>query len=296
MDTVSSRHSFRASRGSGRPTRLGRLAGRPNLHGWASAKLIAVLAAVPLLLYLFVPILGVVVRATMGNWCSYVVCPRVASALRISMMSATTSAIIIILLGTPVAYLMSHYRFRGKDVVDTLIDLPLALPPIFAGLALLLLFGKQGVGQWLEPYHMRISLTYLAVLMAQIFVASPFYVKQARAGFEAVPIDLRRASATLGAGPLRTFWRITAPIARPAVLAGAVMAWARALGEFGACLMFAGAFPGRTETMPVAIYTTSTTNLPAAIALAAVLLVVSFGVLILVRRLAGRGLGVSVTP
>lgn len=287
---------MRASRASGRPARLDRLAGRLHLHGWASAKLIAVLAALPLLLYLFVPILGVVVRAITGNWCSYVVCPRVASALRISMVSATTSVIIVIILGTPLAYLMSHYRFRGKDVVDTLIDLPLALPPVFAGLALLLLFGKQGIGRWLEPYDMRISLTYLAVLMAQVFVASPFYVKQARAGFEAVPIDLRRASATLGAGPLRTFWRITAPIARPAVLAGAVMAWARALGEFGACLMFAGAFPGRTETMPVAIYTTSTTNLPAAIALAAVLLIVSFGVLILVRRLAGRGLEVSVTP
>jgi len=296
MDTVSSRHSFRASRASGRPARLGRLAGRPDVQGWASAKLIAVLAALPLLLYLFLPILGVVVRAVLGNWCSYVVCPRVTNALRISIMSATTSAIIVIIVGTPLAYLMSHYRFRGKDVVDTLIDLPLALPPVFAGLALLLLFGKQGVGRWLEPYHVRISLTYLAVLMAQVFVASPFYVKQARAGFEAVPIDLRRASATLGAGPLRTFWRITAPIARPAVLAGAVMAWARALGEFGACLMFAGAFPGRTETMPVAIYTTSTTNLPAAIALAAVLLIVSFGVLILVRRLAGRGLAVSVTP
>ena len=296
MDTVSIRHSFPASRRSGRSIAVGRIAARPDLQGWASTKLLALLAALPLLLYLFVPILGVVVRAILGNWCSYVVCPRVASALRISLMSASTSTIIVVIIGTPVAYWMSHYQFRGKDVVDTLIDLPLALPPVFAGLALLLLFGKQGIGRWLEPYHLRISLTYLAVLMAQVFVASPFYVKQARAGFEAVPIDLRRASATLGAGPFRTFWRVTAPIARPAVLAGAVMAWARALGEFGACLMFAGAFPGRTETMPVAIYTTSTTNLPAAIALAAVLLIVCFAVLLVVRRLGGRGLGISATP
>ena len=281
---------------SRRSVSVGRIAAETDPRGRASTKLLVVLAALPLLLYLFVPILGVVVRAALGNWCSYVVCPRVASALRISMMSASTSAIIVIVLGTPVAYWMSHYQFRGKDVVDTLIDLPLALPPVIAGLALLLLFGKQGIGRWLEPYGMRLSLTYLAVIMAQVFVASPFYVKQARAGFEAVPIDLRRASATLGAGPFRTFWRVTAPIARPALLAGAVMAWARALGEFGACLMFAGAFPGRTETMPVAIYTTSMTNLPAAIALAAVLLIVSFTVLIVVRRLAGRGLGVSVTP
>lgn len=296
MDTVSTRHSFPANKRSCRSVAVGRITGRPNLQGWASTRLLVVLAALPLLLYLFFPILGVVVRAALGNWCSYVVCPQVASALRISMVSASTSAIIIIILGTPVAYWMSHYHFRGKDVVDTLIDLPLALPPVFAGFALLLLFGMQGIGRWLEPYGLRISLTYLAVLMAQVFVASPFYVKQARAGFEAVPIDLRRASATLGAGPFRTFWRVTAPIARPAVLAGAVMAWARALGEFGACLVFAGAFPGRTETMPVAIYTTSMTNLPAAIALATVLLVVSFAVLILVRRLAGRAFPLSPAP
>jgi len=200
------------------------------------------------------------------------------------------------MIGTPVAYWLAHHDFRGKGAVDTLIDLPLVLPPAAAGFALLLLFGKQGIGAWLQAYDLRISLTPLAVVMAQVFVASPFYVKQARAGFEAVPRDLRLASATLGAGPGRTFLRVTAPLASPALLAGAVMTWARALGEFGATLVFAGAFPGRTETMPIAIYTTSTTNLPAAIALASTLVIVSFAVLILAREVAGRRLRISPAP
>ncbi len=130
----------------------------------------------------------------------------------------------------------------------------------------------------------------------QVFVASPFYVKQARAGFEAVPQNLRLASATLGAGPGRTFLRVTVPLAGHALLAGAVMTWARALGEFGATLVFAGAFPGRTETMPVAIWTSSATNVPAAIALASTLVIVSFAVLIAAREIAGWRLRISLTP
>jgi molybdate transport system permease protein len=288
MATASSRPRCSGGRGPAAATQRAGLS-----PGRAAAPLLVVVAALPLLLYLFAPPFGVIVRAAAGNWCSYVVCPRVVSALRLSLLTASTSAVIVIVIGTPVAYWLSHYEFRGKDVIDTLIDLPLALPPVFAGFALLLLFGKQGIGRWLEPYGLRISLTMAAVIMAQVFVASPFYVKQARAGFEGVPRELRLASATLGAGAGRTFLRVTAPLAAPALLAGAVMSWARALGEFGACLMFAGAFEGRTETMPVAIYTTSTTNLPAAIALAAMLLVVSFAVLILVRRLVGRTVRLS---
>ncbi len=257
---------------------------------------IAVLLALPLLLYLLAPILGLIVRITPTVWKSYVCCWQATTALKLSLITATISLFISIVVGTPVAYWLAHHNFRGKDVVDTLIDLPLVLPPAAAGFALLLLFGQQGVGAWLQQHGLRISLTPLAVIMAQVFIASPFYVKQARAGFEAVPADLRYASATLGAGPIRTFLRITVPLASHSVLAGAVMTWARALGEFGATLVFAGAFPGRTETMPIAIYTSSTTNLPAAIALAATLVVVSFAVLILAKALVGRRLRVAPAP
>ena len=272
------------------PTGLAGIASPTSRTGRARVPLLVLLATIPFLLYLVAPVVGLLVRTTPKIWSTYVCCPQVVSAIRLSLFTASISLVVAIVIGTPVAYWLSHYRFRGKDVIDTIIDLPLVLPPAAAGLALLLLFGQQGIGAWLSQHGLRISLTPAAVVMAQVFVASPFYVKQARAGFEAVPQDLRLASATLGAGPVRTFFRITAPLAGHALLAGAVMTWARALGEFGATLMFAGAFPGRTETMPIAIYTASTTNLRASIALAATLVVLSFGVLILVKRLAGRGL------
>lgn len=248
------------------------------------------LASLPVLIYLVAPILGLIFRTSPR---SYVCCWEAVSALRLSLFTASASLLVAIIFGTPIAYLLSHYQFRGKDIIDTVIDLPLVLPPVAAGLALLMLYGQQGMGAWLQDvYGMRLSLTLAAVVMAQVFVASPFYVKQARAGFEAVPRELRLASATMGAGRLRTFFRVTAPLASHALIAGAVMTWARALGEFGATLMFAGAFPGRTETMPVAIYSNSAAATPeglrTAIALAVVLVVTSFAVIIVARRLAGR--------
>lgn len=266
----------------------GRRRGRSGLY------LLVVLACLPLLLYLASPILGLIVRT---KFSSYMCCRTALAPLRISLMTASISLVIAVVIGTPVAYWLSHYRFRGKDIIDTLIDLPLVLPPVAGGLALLLLFGMQGLGAWLDKYHLRLALTLPAVVMAQVFVASPFYVKQARAGFEAVPRELRSASATLGASALRTFFKVTAPLARPALIAGAVMTWARALGEFGATLMFAGGFPGRTETMPVAIYTMAASATPEAlrssVALAVFLVAVSFIVLIAARRLVGRALTFS---
>ena len=271
-------YSNRSARGLTLPARF---RGCPS--GRALLRALVILLSLPLIIYLLAPILGLILRTTPSVWRSYVCCWQAASALRLSLTTATISLGIVILLGTPVAYWLSHYQFRGKDAIDTLIDLPLVLPPAAAGFALLLLFGQQGLGAYLQEHGLRISLTPIAVVMAQVFVASPFYVKQARVGFEAVPENLRQASATLGAGPYRTFFRITAPLAAPALTAGAVMTWARALGEFGATLVFAGAFPGRTETMPIAVYTSSTTNLPAGVALAATLVVVSFLVLIITK-------------
>lgn len=293
MATVSSRRRSRAAASSRCDSAGGR---RGRETGRAGVAALVLVLSLPLLLYLVGPVLGLVLRTTPSVWKSYVCCWQAASALKLSLITATISLATVVIMGTPLAYYLAHYQFRAKNVIDTVIDLPLVLPPAAAGFALLLLFGRQGMGAWLQDHGLRISLTPLAVVLAQVFVASPFYVKQARAGFESVPETLRLASATLGAGPLRTFARVTVPLARHALLAGAVMTWARALGEFGATLVFAGAFPGRTETMPIAIYTTSTTNLPAAIALAATLVVVSFGVLILARALAGQRLRVAASP
>ncbi len=269
-----------------RPT-VGRLP--DTLSRRSGVRALVLLASFPLLIYLLAPILGLILRTTPA---SYACCWEAEHALSLSLMTATISVIISIIIGTPVAYWLSHYSFRGKDIVDTLIDLPLVLPPVAAGLALLLLYGQQGFGALLAERDLRITFTRAAVVMAQVFVASPFYVKQARAGFEAVPRELRLASRTLGAGPMRTFLRVTVPIASHALIAGAVMTWARALGEFGATLMFAGAFPGRTETMPVAIYSSAaagmTGGMRTSVALAVVLVIVSFGVIIIARRIAGR--------
>lgn len=272
-----------AERSGGERRRAARRSGVPPL---------VLLASLPLLLYLVAPILSLIVRITPR---SYGCCWEAASALRLSLLTSTISLVISIIIGTPVAYWLSHYRFRGKDIVDTIIDLPLVLPPVAAGFALLLLYGRQGLGAWLQDvYGMRISFTVVAVVMAQVLIASPFYVKQARAGFEAVPRELRLASATLGAGPLRTFFRVTVPLASHALIAGAVMTWARALGEFGATIVFAGQFPGRTETMPVAIYSPAAAGtvegLRTSVALAVLLVVTSFAVIILARRIAGRNI------
>ena len=287
MATASSRP--KSSEGRGGPERLP--VGRERQ---SRLLLVAALLSLPLVLYLVAPIVGLIVRTTPR---SYMCCVEAASALRLSLLTASVALAAAIVIGTPVAYLLSHHEFRGKDALDTLIDLPLVLPPVAAGLALLLLYGQQGFGALLTPYDLRITFTRLAVVMAQVFVASPFYVKQARAGFEAVPQELKLASATLGAGPLRTFFRVTVPIAGHSLIAGAVMTWARALGEFGGTLMFAGAFPGRTETMPVAIYSTAAAATPeglrTSIALAVVLVVVSFAVIILARRLAGSSLNIA---
>jgi len=255
------------------------------------------LAALPLVCYLVAPIAGLVLRTSPH---SYLCCGEALSALHISLFTATIALGGAILIGTPVAYLLSHYQFRGKELIDTLVDLPLVLPPVAAGLALLLLYGRQGLGSLLAQHDLRLSFTLTAVIMAQLFIASPFYVKQARAGFEAVPVSLRLASATLGAGPLRTFFKVTAPLARNSLIAGAVMTWARALGEFGATLMFAGAFPGRTETMPVAIYSHASAATPqglrTSIALAVILVAVSFAVILVARRLAARTVSPAPQP
>lgn len=247
---------------------------------------VAALASLPLLLYLVTPIFGLVMRTSVR---SYVCCLEAIHALHLSLVTTAIALVISVLIGTPVAYWLSHYQFRGKNAVDTLIDLPLVLPPVAAGVALLLLFGRQGLGAWLAQHDLRLTYTTAAVVMSQVFIASPFYVKHARAGFEAVPNTLKLASTTLGASQLRTFFRVTVPLSRHAIVVGAVMTWARALGEFGATLIFAGSFPGRTETMPLAIYSSvasgTEAGLRTSVALAVVLVAVSFIVIIIAKHL-----------
>lgn len=215
--------------------------------------------------------------------------PIVTEALRLSAITSLCSLFLAVLLGTPIAYVLARHRFRGAALLDSLIDLPMVLPPTVAGVALLMAFGRRGIlGSWLDAFGIQVGFTTVAVILAQSFVSAPFYIRAARAGFQSVDQELERVAYTLGHSAFSTFVRVTVPLSFPALLGGAVMAWARALGEFGATIMFAGNLIGRTQTMPLAIYIAMESDLTAALVLSAILVLVSFTVLFLVRALLHR--------
>lgn len=249
------------------------------------------LAGLTMILFLVVPLLALVLRSVFsGTLGEFLTKPSVVEALRLSLITTGSTLIITVVFGTPLAYLLARYRFPGHRAIDTLLDLPMVLPPAVAGIALLITLGRRGwVGQWLDQqFGITIGFTSLAVVLAQLFVAAPFYIKAAKAGFQSVDTSLETVAASLGSGGLRTFWRITVPLSLPALLGGTVMTWARALGEFGATIMFAGNFEGTTQTMPLAIYASleGAGGLDEAVTLSVILVVVSFVVLLLFKFLA----------
>ena len=211
-------------------------------------------------------------------------------ALTLSLATSLVTLVLVVLLGTPLAYLLARRSFRGSRLVDTLIDLPIVLPPAVAGIALLMAFGRRGIiGRWLDEIGIAVGFTTAAVVLAQLFVAVPFFLRAAKSGFARVDRDLEDAAADLGASPWAVFRTITLPLARPGLAAGAVLAWARALGEFGATIMFAGNLPGTTQTMPLAIYARfGAGDLATALLLSLVLLLASLLVLLGVRLLGAR--------
>jgi molybdate transport system permease protein len=245
--------------------------------------------SLPLVLFLSVPLAALLLRLSPASLLAHLVQPQVAQAIALSMITTSTTLLITLLIGTPVGYLLGRYDFRGRQILDTLIDLPMVLPPAVAGIALLLAFGRRGIfGQYLDDLGITIAFTQIAVIMAQLFVAAPFYVKAAASGFEAIDRDFEQAAALDGANNWQVFRFITIPLARTALLGGAVMTWARALGEFGATIIFAGNFPGRTQTMPLAIYLGFELDLNIALTLSVILLAVSFLVLLVVKGILGQ--------
>lgn len=206
-------------------------------------------------------------------------------ALRLSAITTSISLCLILIFGTPLAYTLARKRFRGARIVDTIVDLPIVLPPAVAGIALLMAFGRRGiVGEHLADWGLRISFSTTAVVIAQVFVALPFYARSAKAGFMVVNKDIEGASKVDGASGWQTFRDVTAQLAAPSIAAGAVLAWARALGEFGATIMFAGNLEGVTRTMPLAIYSEyESGNVSTALALSSILLVISALVLLISR-------------
>ncbi|WP_240432505.1 ABC transporter permease [Rubrobacter indicoceani] len=216
--------------------------------------------------------------------------PVALQALSLSIRTTSVTLVITILIGTPAAYALSRFEFPGKKLVDTLVDIPAVLPPSAAGIALLLAFGRLGlVGEPLNlAFGITITFTTVAVILAELFVAMHFYVRYTTVGFDNVDRSIEEAAMVDGAGRGNTFLRITVPLAFPSIVAGAVMAWARALGEFGATIIFAGNVRGVTQTMPLAIYAEFQSDLDAAVALSLMVLVFAFAVILTVRLLTRR--------
>jgi molybdate transport system permease protein len=242
------------------------------------------LTSLPMLGFLLLPLLALLLRIPLAQLLANLANPEVAQAISLSMITTALTVALTLLLGTPVAYLLARRRFRGHTALDTLIDLPMVLPPSVAGIALLVAFGRRGLlGQYLSVAGIELAFTSTAVVLAQLFVAAPFYIKAAATGFAGIDRELEQAAALDGASARQVFRYVTAPLAWTSLFGGAVMTWARALGEFGATIIFAGNFVGRTQTMPLAIYQGFEQELNVALTLSVVLLAVSFAVLFIVK-------------
>ncbi|MEU7689305.1 molybdate ABC transporter permease subunit [Microbispora hainanensis] len=233
------------------------------------------------LAFLVLPLAGLLVRAPWATLPGRLAEPRVLEALRLSLVTATIATVVCLLLGVPLAWLLARTTLPGRRVLRALVTVPLVLPPVVGGVALLLVLGRRGlVGQWLyDAFGVSLPFTTTGVVVAEAFVAMPFLVIAVEGALRAADQRYEEAAATLGASRWTVFRRVTLPMVAPGVLAGAVLCWARALGEFGATITFAGNFPGRTQTMPLAVYLALETDPDAAIVLSLVLLAVSVIVL-----------------
>ena len=237
--------------------------------------------AVAGLLFLVLPVAGLLVRAPWSTLGTRLAEPQVLDALRLSLVAATAATAICVVFGVPLAWLLARVEFAGRRIVRALVTVPLVLPPVVGGVALLLVLGRRGiVGQWLDQaFGITLPFTTAGVVVAETFVAMPFLVISVEGALRAADPRFEEAAATLGASRWTTFRRVTLPLVIPGVAAGAVLSWARALGEFGATITFAGNFPGRTQTMPLGVYLALETDPQAAIVLSLVLLAVSVIVL-----------------
>ncbi|POM23878.1 Molybdenum transport system permease protein ModB [Actinomadura rubteroloni] len=250
------------------------------------APLVLVLPALVGLAFLVLPLVGLLARAPWATLGPRLAEPQVREALRLSLVTATLATALCVLFGVPLAWLLARVPFPGVRLARALVTVPLVLPPVVGGVALLLVLGRRGlVGRWLdEAFGVTLPFTTAGVVLAETFVAMPFLVISVEGALRAADRRYEEAAATLGAGRWTVFRRVTLPLVAPGIAAGAALCWARALGEFGATITFAGNFPGRTQTMPLAVYLALENDPQAAIVLSLVLLAVSVAVLAALRR------------
>ena len=236
-----------------------------------------VAATVVYILFIGLPILALLVQASQQEgFLAGLTGDMVLQALRLTIITSIVSMLVVVVVGTPFALLLARRRSTVLRVIDTFVELPIVLPPVVAGVAMLMAFGRNGLlGPALSAIGVTLPFTTAAVIFAQVFVAAPFYIRAARIGFAGVDPTYEEVSQTLGVSPWATFWRLTLPVAWPSLLTGLTLAWARAVSEFGATIMFAGNLTGRTQTMPLAIMTAMESSLGSALALAVLLLAMS---------------------
>jgi molybdate transport system permease protein len=272
-----------------RRNKKGRILTRFSGNGDTLASGVAVAALAVLAGFISLPILSLVLWTVNEDSWRAMATPEARDALLLSIRTTSISMLIIVSVGTPAAYVLARTDFRGKRLLDSLIDIPAVLPPSAAGIALLLTFGRFGLaGRYLEAFGVQVTFTTAAVVIAEVFVAAHFYVRQATVGFSQVRRDVEEAARVDGAGSVGVFTKVTVPLAFPALVAGAVMAWARALGEFGATVVFAGSFQGVTQTIPLAIFAEFQSNLDAAVVLSVLVLGFAFTIILVVRLLTAR--------
>jgi molybdate transport system permease protein len=235
--------------------------------------------------FLVLPLAGLVVRAPWGTLPQRLAAPGVLDALRLSLETATLATVLCLVVGVPLAWLLARVEFPGRRLVRGLVTVPLVLPPVVGGIALLLVFGRRGLlGAWLyDAFGFSLPFTTAGVVVAEAFVAMPFLVIAVEGALRGADARYEEAAATLGANRWTTFRRVTLPLVAPGIAAGGVLCWARALGEFGATITFAGNYPGRTQTMPLAVYLALEQDLDAAVVLSLVLLTVSVAILVGLR-------------
>jgi len=252
--------------------------------GSSVARLGVLVAVVLLLAFLALPFVALLLRVTPGQLLARLASPVVLDALRLSLVTSVAATAVVIVLGVPVAWLLATREFPLKRVVEVLVDLPMVLPPTVAGFALLMAFGRAGLaGRALAALGITLPFTTLGVVVAQVFMSVPFMIGPARASFASLDPKLLDAAATLRARETFTFFHVALPLALPGLSAGVAMAGARALGEFGATITFAGNLPGATQTMPLAVYVALQSDLDAAVALSVLLLLMAFGLLLGLR-------------
>jgi molybdate transport system permease protein len=241
------------------------------------------------LLFLTLPIVALFIRAANNQAWQGTNTDAVSTGLRLSLESTALTVMLTALFGTPLAYLLARRRFRFKRLISVLVELPIVLPPAVAGLALLIAFGRRGViGAGLASLDVSLAFTFAAVVMAQTFVAAPFFIRAAQIGFQAVPRELEDAARVDGAGGWALFRKVTLPLAARALSAGLILCWARALGEFGATILFAGSLQGRTQTMPLLIYNIIERDIDAAI-WTGLLLIGFAGIALIAAKVLERG-------